>query len=242
MNTMDYIISQITSSEVNAIGALFKLGLSLILGAVIGIERRRKGQFAGTRTFALISMGATLAMLVSIYVPQEYMGLKNGDPGRIAAQVISGIGFLGAGAILHMKGSVRGLTTAAGIWIAACIGLAIGAGMYIIAIISCLLIFFILIQMDFYEHKYLSGGEYKVIRVKADGVITDLEPFRVIFDKHKIHIQNEFIKYEYKDSISIINFIVVSRGKVPNYVNLFSEIEKIEPSIHSITLTNEINN
>ena len=86
MNTMDYIISQITSSEVNAIGAFFKLGLSLILGAVIGIERRRKGQFAGTRTFALISMGATLAMLVSIYVPQEYMGLKNGDPGRIAAQ------------------------------------------------------------------------------------------------------------------------------------------------------------
>lgn len=242
MNTMDYIISQITSSEVNAIGAFFKLDLSLILGAIIGIERRRKGQFAGTRTFALISMGATLAMLVSIYIPQEYMGLKNGDPGRIAAQVISGIGFLGAGAILHMKGSVRGLTTAAGIWIAACIGLAIGAGMYIIAIITCLLIFFILIQMDFYEHKYLSGGEYKVIRVKADGVITNLEPFRVIFDKHKIHIQNEFIKYEYKDSISIINFIIVSRGKVPNYVNLFSEIEKIEPSIHSITLTNEINN
>ncbi len=241
MNTIDYIISQITSPEVNAIGACFKLALSFVLGAIIGIERRRKGQVAGTRTFALISMGSTLAMLVSIYIPQEYMGLKNGDPGRIAAQVISGIGFLGAGAILHMKGSVRGLTTAAGIWIAACIGLAVGAGMYLIAIITCILIIFILIQVDSYEHKYISGGDYKIIRVKADGVITNLEPFRVLFNKYQIHIQNEYFKYEYKESISIINFIIINRGKNPDYVNLFSEIEKMEPSTRSITLTNEIN-
>ena len=69
--------------------------LSMMLGVVIGAERKRKGQIAGIRTFALITMGACLAMLLSIYVPQEYMGLKNGDPGRIAAQVITGIGFLG---------------------------------------------------------------------------------------------------------------------------------------------------
>ena len=78
--------------------------LSLALGGAIGYERKRKGQIAGVRTFALISMGATLAMILSIYVPQEYLGLKNGDPARIAAQVITGIGFLGAGAIIQMKG------------------------------------------------------------------------------------------------------------------------------------------
>ena len=90
----------ITNSEVTFANAVLKLILALLLGALIGLERKRKGQIAGMRTFALITMGATLAMLVSIYIPQEYMGLKNGDPGRIAAQVVSGIGFLGAGAII----------------------------------------------------------------------------------------------------------------------------------------------
>ena len=108
---MNYITEQILSTEITTFGAIFKLLLSLCLGALIGTERRHKGQAAGMRTFALIAMGATLAMIISIYIPQEYMGLKNGDPGRIAAQVISGIGFLGAGAIIQMKGSVRGLTS-----------------------------------------------------------------------------------------------------------------------------------
>ena len=138
------IMELICSQEVNFCGSLFKLLLSLLLGALVGLERRQKGQVAGMRTFALISMGATLAMLVSIYIPQEYMGLKNGDPGRIAAQVISGVGFLGAGAIIQMKGSVKGLTTAAGIWMTACIGLAVGAGMYIISVAAVALIIFCL--------------------------------------------------------------------------------------------------
>ena len=125
---MDY--SLIFSPEVSLVQAVFKLLLSLVLGALVGMERKHKGQKAGIRTFALMSMGATLAMLVSIYIPQVYLGLKNGDPGRIAAQVVSGVGFLGAGAIIQSKGSVRGLTTAAGIWVTAMIGLAVGAGMY----------------------------------------------------------------------------------------------------------------
>ncbi len=114
----DNFITEINSVEVTTISSVYKLVLSMVLGAVIGYERKRKGQIAGVRTFSLIAMGATLAMILSIYVPQEYLGLKNGDPGRIAAQVVSGIGFLGAGAIIQMKGSVRGLTTAAGIWMA----------------------------------------------------------------------------------------------------------------------------
>lgn len=117
-----WIIGQINSIEVNTVSSIFKLCLSLILGCIVGFERKRKGQMAGVRTFALIAMGATLSMILSIYVPQEYLGLKNGDPGRIAAQVVTGIGFLGAGAIIQMKGSVRGLTTAAGIWVIAAIG------------------------------------------------------------------------------------------------------------------------
>ena len=122
------LVTEINSPEVNLAGAVFKLLLSMVLGVLVGLERKRKGQIAGVRTFALISMGACMAMLLSIYVPQVYLGLKNGDPGRIAAQVITGIGFLGAGAMIHMKGSVRGLTTAAGIWMTATIGRPSGWG------------------------------------------------------------------------------------------------------------------
>ncbi|MDE6527148.1 MAG: MgtC/SapB family protein, partial [Muribaculaceae bacterium] len=99
MTVAEQIYYAVNSVEVNTVGSVYKLVLSMLLGAVVGYERKRKGQSAGVRTFSLISMGATLAMLLSIYVPQEYLGLKNGDPGRIAAQVITGIGFLGAGAI-----------------------------------------------------------------------------------------------------------------------------------------------
>ena len=87
---INHIITALMASEITTTGAVGKMLLSLVLGAAVGYERKRRGQIAGVRTFALISMGATLAMILSIYVPQEYLGLKNGDPGRIAAQVVTG--------------------------------------------------------------------------------------------------------------------------------------------------------
>ena len=83
------IVDCINSTEVNLGNATYRLVVAMVLGTLVGAERKRKGQIAGVRTFALISMGACLAMLLSIYVPQVYLGLKNGDPGRIAAQVIT---------------------------------------------------------------------------------------------------------------------------------------------------------
>lgn len=237
---MNDILTLINDPNVNIVGAIFKLVLSLFLGAVVGIERRRKGQIAGMRTFALISMGATLAMLVSIYIPQEYMGLKNGDPGRIAAQVVSGVGFLGAGAIIQMKGSVRGLTTAAGIWMTACIGLAVGAGMYLISTIACLLIIFILVAMETYEHKWLKGGESKIVRLKVGGIVTDIAPYQQSFRKHNVHVSDEFLRYDYVHDITTINFMVRSTNTT-NFVNLFAEMSS-NGNVHSLTLTNEMNN
>ena len=212
------IYTQICSSEVNTIGAIYKLFISLTLGAVIGFERRQKGQVAGMRTFALISMGATLAMLVSIYIPQEYMGLKNGDPGRIAAQVISGIGFLGAGAIIQMKGSVRGLTTAAGIWMTACIGLAVGAGMYIIATSACFLIIAILKAFEYFEKIFL----------------------KECFNKYGVHLSYEYLRYDYTDNFTTFNFIVRTNDKT-DFVNLFHDMHSLG-DVMSLTLTNEVNN
>ena len=233
------IYNDIISPDVNLIGAISKLVLSLVLGATIGMERRRKGQIAGLRTFALISMGATLAMLISIYIPQEYLGLKNGDPGRIAAQVVSGVGFLGAGAIIQMKGSVRGLTTAAGIWMTACIGLAVGAGMYLISIIATLLIIFILVNIERIEQRHNFLWESKIIRVKVHGIIDDIQSLRDIITCNDIHISDEFMKFDYENQHTIVNFMVRSKNGV-DVPALFKAIKEKNDPI-SITLTNEMN-
>ena len=233
------IYNDIISPDVNLIGAIAKLVLSLVLGATIGIERRRKGQIAGLRTFALISMGATLAMLISIYIPQEYLGLKNGDPGRIAAQVVSGVGFLGAGAIIQMKGSVRGLTTAAGIWMTACIGLAVGAGMYLISIIATLLIIFILVNIERIEQRHNFLWESKIIRVKVHGIIDDIQSLRDIITSNDVHISDEFMKFDYENQHTIVNFMVRSKNGVDVPAMFRAIREKNDPI--SITLTNEMN-
>ena len=229
----------LASDDVNALNAVFKLTLSLLLGCIVGLERKRKGQIAGLRTFALISMGATLAMILSIYIPQEYMGLKNGDPGRVAAQVITGVGFLGAGAIIQMKGSVRGLTTAAGIWMVATIGMAVGVGMYAVSVIATLLIIFILVTLERYEHKLNIGQESKIVRVKVKGIMGTQSDYSEIFARHSIHVSDEYLKFDYEQDFTIINFVILTKGGV-DFAALFSEIHDVQPTI-SITLTNEVN-
>ncbi len=123
---------------------VLKLILSAIIGGVIGLEREVHEKPAGVRTNALICLGSALIMIISIYVTQNY-GTTTSDPARIAAHVIAGIGFIGAGVILQSRGSVRGLTTAATIWAVAGIGLAIGCGFYAAALASAFIILIILL-------------------------------------------------------------------------------------------------
>lgn len=237
---METFFNQICSTEITIVGALFKLILSLVLGGIIGLERRHKGQAAGMRTFALIALGATLAMLISIYIPQEYMGLKNGDPGRIAAQVISGIGFLGAGAIIQMKGSVRGLTTAAGIWMTACLGLAVGAGMYIISIVACTFVVGGLMFFEMLEKHFLRGAEQKIVRVKVEEIVSDTKPFRQCFRDHGVHISDEYLRYDYSSGVTTLNYMIRCNDDT-DFVSLFSAIHSLG-DIASLTLSNEVNN
>lgn len=107
---------------------VLRILLATVLGAIIGAQREWSGKPAGLRTLALISGGAALFAIVS------GMGFAGGDPARIAAGIVTGIGFLGAGAILHRHGGVEGLTSAAAIWVAAGIGLAAGTGLYILSV------------------------------------------------------------------------------------------------------------
>ena len=113
--------------------ALLRLGLALLLGALVGLERERGERAAGLRTHALVALGSCLVMIVSTFGFADILGTHDVvlDPSRIAAQVVSGIGFIGAGTILFRKEIVRGLTTAAAVWVVAAIGLACGAGLLI---------------------------------------------------------------------------------------------------------------
>ena len=135
--------------EITETVALTRLAISLLLGISIGIERQVHKHAAGLRTFTLICIGSTLAMLVSIYICQTNMGLHNGDPGRIAAQVLTGIGFIGAGLIIKNEDGITGLTTAACIFTTAVIGLTVGCGMILTGVVCTVVTLIILISSNF---------------------------------------------------------------------------------------------
>lgn len=233
-------LDEINGIEITTTSAVVRLALSLLLGSFVGMERKRKGQIAGIRTFALISMGATLAMILSIYVPQEYMGLKNGDPGRIAAQVITGIGFLGAGAIIQMKGSVRGLTTAAGIWMVATIGMTVGIGMYVVAFVATALILFILVILERIEQRVHVGSETRIIRIRVNDILSDINDYRGVLAGRHIHVVNVFVDYDYTEPSTRLNLVVLI-PTVTDYVALFAQLRGLHASTTSITLSSQTN-
>ncbi len=227
------LVESVNAVEMNTASAVLRLVVSMLLGAFVGMERKRKGQMAGIRTFALISMGATLAMVLSVYIPQEYIGVKNGDPGRVAAQVITGIGFLGGGAMIHMKGAVKGLTTAAGIWMTAIIGMAVGIGMYVISILATLMILLTLITFEHYEKRRRMGQESKVIGLTVNSIITDVKPYKEVFNKHNVHLSTYFLEYNYDQQTTEINFVVLTHS----YSNLLPMLEQVSRVLPSKKLT-----
>ena len=234
----NWLIDTLNATEVNTLSSVYKLLLSMLLGCLVGYQRKRRGQTAGVRTFSLIAMGATLAMILSVYVPQEYLGLKNGDPGRIAAQVVTGIGFLGAGAIIQMKGSVRGLTTAAGIWMVATIGMAVGVGMYWISVFATLLILFILAQLERFERHLNMGSEARVVRMRLSIIVEDIEPYRKALKKQKVTLTHYYVEYDYQAHITHLNLSVLVPENI-NYMSLFSHLRTIYPT-QAISLATQV--
>ncbi len=124
-----------------------RLLLGLVLGAAIGLERELDRQPAGFRTHSLVALGACLFTIVSGYA---FLG-SGADPTRIAAQIVTGIGFIGAGAVLQYQGHIRGLTTAASLWAVAAIGMTAGAGLYSLAVLGAVLVLVVLSLLDRFE-------------------------------------------------------------------------------------------
>lgn len=238
LNIFENTWCDIASTQVTLSNSVFRLVVAMLIGCVVGWERKRKGQVAGLRTFTLISMGACLAMLLSIYVPQEYMGLKNGDPGRIAAQVVTGVGFLGGGAMIQQKGSIRGLTTAAGIWVVATLGMAVGVGMYAAAVVATVLVMITLITLEQWEHKVRIGQESRVVNIKVCDIVNDVTPFRNAFAANKMHLSTFYIEVDYEKSETEISFVVLSR-RGSNYLKVFDSLRAVAPT-KAITLSSQV--
>ena len=154
---MDSIIE--TLKELNVWSVTFRVFLSLLLGGCIGLDRGRHGRAAGLRTHILVCVGSTIAALVGVYSVHTLN--FNSDPLRVGAQVVSGIGFLGVGIIMvRDRSRVTGLTTAAGMWATATIGLAIGIGFYLAACMAFLAIFFTITVLVHLERKIKTQNPY----------------------------------------------------------------------------------
>jgi putative Mg2+ transporter-C (MgtC) family protein len=132
---------------------VIRLVLAMLLGCLIGSERLFSGKTAGMRTYALVSLGSAVYVIVSLLVTNEYLYVANFDPMRMASQVIVGVGFLGAGLIIFKDSKISGLTTAAGLWIAAGIGVSVGYGLFEVAILASFLTLFIFIVLGLAKRK-----------------------------------------------------------------------------------------
>jgi len=213
----------------NPLSIFLRLFLAVLLGGIIGLERGIKGRPAGMRTYMLVSLGSTLAMLTNTYIIDIFGG---SDPARMGAQVISGIGFLGAGTIIVTRDrQVRGLTTAAGLWASACMGLAIGVGFYAGALIGMFFIVFITMGIHRLDTKLLSKSRSVDLYVelaesasihslleyirKADIKVTYLEIIRSKYDSEKrtallltLLLPKRKIHYELLAEFNELEFVV----------------------------------
>lgn len=156
-------IKMISWSEI-----LIRLSLAALFGAFIGLERERKDWAAGLRTHMMVSVGSCLIMIVSAFGFADILGTEHVslDPSRVAAQVVSGIGFIGAGTILFLKrGAIRGLTTAAGLWTVAAIGLATGGGLYFAAAATTVIALIILWALQPIERSYSKKFKQSTLRI-----------------------------------------------------------------------------
>lgn len=164
--------------SINNTTVIIRLLLAVILGGMIGLERGRSGRPAGLRTHILVCLGATIAMMTNQFVFESF---GTSDPTRMAAQVISGIGFLGAGTILVTgRHQVKGLTTAAGLWATACMGLAIGIGFYLAAICACVLIVFATVVLHKLDNYMLSKSKILDVYIEFDNTASISSVFETI--------------------------------------------------------------
>lgn len=183
---------------------VIKLLLSAALGALIGFEREHSNRPAGLRTNTLVCIGAALVQITSIDIFNRYSGQANIDPARLGAQVISGIGFLGAGTIIREGANIKGLTTAAGLWVVACIGIAIGSGSYAAGIMGAVLAYVILRSMRSVEYRMVNRSKYLDLDLEIANKPGEIGRIGKYLGEKNISIRNMVFK-EHEDDDERVN-------------------------------------
>mgnify|MGYP003373468718 CR=1 FL=1 len=216
------------------LGWVIRLCMACVCGGLVGYERSRRRKEAGIRTHILVALGSALAMIISKYsffdiLIHEDISL---DPSRLASNVITGISFLGAGVIFVRGVSIRGLTTAAGVWTTAGIGLAVGAGLYVVAFVATALI--LVIQIVLYEYlRKWDGPIYETISLRYVNAANGLERLKYELASRNIVIHNMKMKKNEDDTISVI--LEVSRENAITCVDL-ADILAHDPQVKEFSL------
>lgn len=203
---------------------LLRIFVAMILGMLIGNERKNRMKSAGMRTHALVALGSALMMVVSKY---GFGDTVQGDGARLAAQVVSGVGFLGAGMIFVRHNLVSGLTTAAGVWTTAGIGLTIGAGMYFVGILSALMM--VLMQNISHRIPFFSNvayaGQIRMTIQKKQGAVEEMEQLLV---RHNLEIQSVQIQKTEKEKIKLeFDVLYPKKMNKPALFSMLAEREEI---------------
>lgn len=181
-----------------------RLILACILGGIIGYEREANNQPAGFRTYILVCVGSALVMCTSQWMFNIYHGLTTVDPARLGAQVISGIGFLGAGTIMRNGMNIRGLTTAASLWAVSCVGLAVGIGFYEGAVVTTILIYITLIILKKME-RHVKKSTYNTLYIEINN--QQVSHIHEVFEGYNAGIKNIEIINNEEDNYTIIKVI-----------------------------------
>ena len=198
---------------------IFRLILACLLGGFVGLEREMHGRPAGVRTYLLLSLGSALIMVISEYLFHKYRGGVPGislqvDPGRIAAQAITGIGFLGAGVIIRNRDTIRGLTTAACVWVVCAVGLTIGAGFYLYGGTVAVITVLSLVGLKPLE-KRLRRDWYQEMAVVSADLPGQVERIQEIIDRYGLKVVNSGLSKDLEKQEVTMTFLLRQRTVQP---------------------------
>lgn len=205
---------------------LGRLLLACVLGGIIGYEREQTHRPAGFRTHILVCVGSALVMITSEFIFKKYAGHTNIDPARLGAQVISGIGFIGAGTIMREGFSVKGLTTAASLWAVSCVGLAVGIGFYEGALGATALIFLTLIFLKRFELFFSKKNNLRTLYIESYNIPGQLGFISEVMERYDVFTK----KIEFINSEDEKNLLVKLLIKLPDLKfrgNLFHDLHGI---------------
>ena len=191
---------------------ILRLGIAALLGMLVGYERERQNQPAGLRTHTILAIGSCLAMTISINIAFQFASQGQiGDPARLASQVVSGIGFLGAGAILRYGTNVKGLTTATSLWTIAMVGLAIGAGHYLAGGATTAMLLIILVLLNVLEKKLIRVYETITVSVTAVNNPALLENLLTLFKQMKKKVLSVSMEADLPNDNQTVSIVLKTR-------------------------------